>query len=84
MDYHLYFDNYDPDHKNFAAVQTGKSKSDKIFSKGSHVLKGTIENQANPPQTGERTAYVYLTALLGATVLIVFLTVTKARRKSRL
>jgi hypothetical protein len=86
MDYHLYFDNYDPDHKNFATIQSGKSKNDKIFSKGNHVLKGTIENQVNPIQpllTGDRSIYVYWT-FLGATVLIVFvfLTVLKARKKS--
>lgn len=90
VDYHLYFDSYDTDHKNFATVQSGASKSDKIFTKGSHILKGTVENEANagetnvaqPLQTGRRTAYGYLAALLGSTILVVLFAILKARRKT--
>ncbi|WJH33711.1 hypothetical protein N6H14_27450 [Paenibacillus sp. CC-CFT747] len=43
VDYRLYYNEFDNEHKNFAAVKASGTSKDKIFSKGSSVLQGTVD-----------------------------------------
>ncbi|WNQ08833.1 hypothetical protein MJA45_14340 [Paenibacillus aurantius] len=52
VDYRLYFNEFDNDHKNFAAVKASGTSKDKIFSKGSSVLQGTINGISGEAQGG--------------------------------
>lgn len=91
IDYRLYVNDFDTEHKNFATIRSGGAGRDKIFSRGDHVLKGTVDAQAGDgtQQTGTAAGYgvriwtASLTAVAGLAAMLAWLMTAGRKRKEQ-